>query len=254
MKAQRLGQPVQPRRKVPCHVSRQDQGDLPFDSRFIRRRHHCNAFPVIAACLSYFNHAGGEIGIAEKRTLFLRTEIVTVLFILNKGSWLNVYRREPLFVKLEIILSVHEVLVDIRIGSHQDPMRGFGDMIMEFLVQTRRAQPDDGGDLDLQVSHSKVHQSDHHGVSSILRNMCAGHIVVAGDSGKNCVGVLEARGHERRIAQVAAKDVDAFVGLDVGDLREELGFGSDVYVDVVLWILCKQLEHIFPRGARCTEH
>ncbi|KAL9610050.1 MAG: hypothetical protein Q9167_005211 [Letrouitia subvulpina] len=255
MQMQRFGQPVRPGRIMPRQSFNHAKWDCPLYRRPIRRGHHRDPFPVIAARLGYLDHPGGHVRVTHKGLCLFQAENVAVRLMLDEASRLNEDSREPSVVELQIILRVCEVLVDVGKRPRQQGMSDDRVLGVKLLVEAGGAQPDDGREFRVGTApHADVHEGNDDRLRRILRNVGVGHIVVAGDGREDGGGVSEARGHEGGVANVAAKNLDLGVGGDVGELGKELGPRADVDVDAVLGVLDEELKDVSARATGGTKY
>lgn len=176
-----------------------------------------------------------------------------MLLIFNQSSWLDEYDLQPLLMQFQVFFGVSEVGIDVGKRVGEQPVEESGLLLVKVWVYAGRAQPDDCGDLRFGLRHADIHQGNDDGMSGILSDVGVGHIVVTGYGREDGVGVLEAGGDERGVAQVPGEDVDLFVGCEVWLLGEQFGFGADVDIDGVLGVFDEEFEDVGAGGACCAE-
>lgn len=224
VQAQLFREPVGPGEKVECQSLDQTARHRPLELRILRRRDDRHSLPIIPALLRHLNHARRQIGIACKRMHLLRAHSVAVLLVLDQSAWLDENRLEPFLMHLEVIFRVHQIGIDIREGSRQQPVYKSRVLLVEKRIHTRGAQPHNRRHFRAGLGHPEIHQGHDDTLSGILCDVRARHIVIARNGGEDSVGIFEAGGDEAGVGKVPGEDPHIGKIGSRGDLLEELGF------------------------------
>lgn len=116
---------------------------------------------------------------------------MATLLVLGQSSGLDEDGFQPLLMHLQVVFGVSQVGVDEGESVCEYPVDQSRLLVVKLRVDARRAEPDDCGDLGPRLRHAEVHQGDNDGLCGVLSDMGVRYVVIAGDSGEDCVGVLQ---------------------------------------------------------------